>query len=522
MLRPGRPRLGAHGHPPVPAGRGRDLRRPDLRRHRGPRLFIGLGGRRRCRAVPGRGPGPAAPGRAAPGARRSPPRGRRGGRPARLDRDRRLAPALPDPAWCCSPWSPRCCSPARGQGDFPGVGRRGRRWSTRSSASVGLDPAVARAKRPQEFSGGQCQRISIARALILDPQVIICDEPVSALDVSVQAQILNLLEDMKARYGLTLVFIAHDLAVVKNISDRVMVMYLGKTLRGGAARHLLYEAPAHPYTDALLPPSPCPTPTVRPDEDAARCRATSPPRWPRRAAVASAPAAPGPRTCAPRRSPRSCGRRRRTTSWPATSPMVDVPDSTPGRPALGRGRFRGKRRIGVPVWPPWHHLLPCRSTTTAIYQVSIQTPKGDILMDLDPALAPMTVNHFVVQARNGFYDGLTFHRVVPGFVIQGGDPSGQRHRRPGLQVRRRAGQGRVHARRGGHGQRRSRHQRLAVLHLHRGLPDQARQGLQPLRPRTSGIEVAQSIEVGDVMTSVGRCRSDRRSRSIGPSRPAPR
>jgi peptide/nickel transport system ATP-binding protein len=126
---------------------------------------------------------------------------------------------------------------------------------------VGLDPAVAGPKRPHQFSGGQCQRISIARALVLDPKLIICDEPVSALDVSVQAQILNLLEDMKARYGLTLVFIAHDLAVVKNVSDRVAVMYLGK-LCEVAHPDQLYTQPAHPYTDALLSAIPVPDPNV--------------------------------------------------------------------------------------------------------------------------------------------------------------------------------------------------------------------------------------------------------------------
>jgi peptide/nickel transport system ATP-binding protein len=122
--------------------------------------------------------------------------------------------------------------------------------------AVGLDPDAGD-RRPHEFSGGQCQRVCIARALLLDPDVIVCDEPVSSLDVSVQAQILNLLEDMKIRYGLTLVFIAHDLAVVKNVSDRIAVMYLGKLCEVAGA-DLLYAQPRHPYTHALLDAVPDP------------------------------------------------------------------------------------------------------------------------------------------------------------------------------------------------------------------------------------------------------------------------
>ncbi len=125
--------------------------------------------------------------------------------------------------------------------------------------AVGLDPDVARYKHPHEFSGGQCQRISIARALVMEPDLIICDEPVSALDVSVQAQILNMLEDLKIKYGLTLVFIAHDLAVVKNISDRVAVMYLGKMCELSESDEL-YANPAHPYTNLLMESTPVPDP----------------------------------------------------------------------------------------------------------------------------------------------------------------------------------------------------------------------------------------------------------------------
>ena len=192
--------------------------------------------------------------------------------------------------------------------------------------SVGIDPYVAGGQRPREFSGGQCQRIGIARALVLEPKLLVCDEIVSTLDVSVQAQILNLLEDLKAAHNLTILFIAHNLAVVKSVSDRVAVMYLGRLCGNSPFRPPL-PTPGPPlHGRAALPPPSSPTPRRHETSVILAGGTPSPINPPSGCHFRTR--CPRPKPAVPKRCP-SCDHWHPATWWPAACPRAPARQDTP-------------------------------------------------------------------------------------------------------------------------------------------------------------------------------------------------
>ncbi len=193
----------------------------------------------------------------------------------------------------------------------------------------------AMARYPHEFSGGQRQRLGLARAMALNPKVIVADEPVSALDVSIQSQILNLMKRIQARYGLTYIVISHDLSVVRYLADRIGVMYLGKLVEVGPGSDI-YEKSAHPYTAGLLDAIPVPDPNLVKEKNGhVAIRGSFRRHSTRPRVAASAPAARERRTSARRCSP-CCARSGRTTTPPATSRFNRRSTRTPSPPRTSR------------------------------------------------------------------------------------------------------------------------------------------------------------------------------------------